>query len=279
MSRTNGSDDAYRKLRLRLAIATSNAAGAVSGTITQAIVADPVLSLLVGTFMAGGVADLMLQAAIAAEESPAELEAGDTEDDVFGDGDVDVTVDRVLDVEDDILGGEHDLEGAPHGVLDGDRFALHGDLDIDGGLNGPVRGDRQGLREHPRCGRDHGDLLGNDRGDVLDAYGDPGRRDEPAAPLRSVAAHQAAHDARTEAAGRHSHADGDGHGRRGRPTGRGYARCAGTSTPFRAPQDVVPAHRREETPQHLRHRHLHRWGQRFVRRYRRQNAGDHSDGA
>ncbi|MFD5912659.1 hypothetical protein ACFWHL_28445 [Streptomyces massasporeus] len=275
MSRTNGSDDAPRKLRLRLAIATSNAAGAVSGTITQAIVADPMLSLLVGTFVAGGVADLLLQAAIAAEESAAELDVEANEDDVLGDGDVD----RVLGVEDDLLGGEHDLDGAPHGVLDGDRFALHGDLDIDGGLNGPLRGDRQGLREHPCCGRDHDDLLGNDQGDVLDAYGDLNRCDEPAALNRSVVAHQTAHGARTEDEGRHSHADGRGHGRRGRPTGRGYARCAGTSSPFRAEQVVVLAHRREETPRNLRHRHLYRWGQRFVRRYRQQSARDHSDGA
>lgn len=86
MSPRNDDSDRARRRRLRTAIATSNGAGALTGALTQVIVSDPTISALVGTFVAGATADLMLQAAVARDEHHAvgddELDALEGEDEL-----------------------------------------------------------------------------------------------------------------------------------------------------------------------------------------------------
>ncbi|MDR6980066.1 hypothetical protein J2X68_006804 [Streptomyces sp. 3330] len=70
-----------------------------------------------------------------------------------------------------------------------------------------------------------------------------------------------------------------GHRRHRGTAGHGYARCAeGEEHQPGARQPYTPARRQPETaPQNPRHRHLHRGGQRFVRRLQKRAGGQQAD--
>ncbi|MBQ0855698.1 hypothetical protein J8N05_46935 (plasmid) [Streptomyces sp. BH-SS-21] len=73
---------------------------------------------------------------------------------------------------------------------------------------------------------------------------------------------------------------GLGHRRHRGAAGHGYARCTeDEGHQHSARQLHVPARRRSQVtvPQNLRHRHLHRWGQRFVRRFHERTVGQQAD--
>ncbi|MFF3208324.1 hypothetical protein [Streptomyces sp. NPDC002962] len=82
-------------------------------------------------------------------------------------------------------------------------------------------------------------------------------------------------DARELRAGDAAH----GHRRHRGAAGNGYARCAeGEGHQPGARQPYIPARRQPETaPQNPRHRHLHRGGQRFVRRLQERAGGQQAD--
>lgn len=55
------SSNRKKRWRLALAAASANGAGAVAGFGTQALISDPVVSTMVGTFVGGTTAELLLQ--------------------------------------------------------------------------------------------------------------------------------------------------------------------------------------------------------------------------